>query len=71
MTGLEARMRKELNILADGQVKINAHALPNAQNAAWIGGNLFAATEGFRNMRITKAEYDEDGPTLVNTRCLQ
>ena len=37
--------------------------------AAWIGGSILASLGTFQQMWISKAEYDESGPSIVHRKC--
>ncbi|XP_065193595.1 uncharacterized protein LOC135824810 [Sycon ciliatum] len=39
------------------------------QHSAWLGGALLASSPHFQEMCITKEEYDEVGPSMVERRC--
>ncbi|KAH0453950.1 hypothetical protein IEQ34_018274 [Dendrobium chrysotoxum] len=41
--------------------------LPN--NSAWMGGAILAKVVFPQNQHITKAEYDETGPSIVHRKC--
>jgi actin-related protein len=36
---------------------------------SWLGGSILGSLNAFQNMYITKAEYDEWGPAIVNRKC--
>ena len=67
--GLEERVYKELKSIApsDMQIKITS---PPYNYAAWTGGSLLASMNIFPEMCISKAEYDECGPSIVHRKCL-
>lgn len=33
--------------------------------AVWFGGSMLAATSTFRNVCMTKADYEEEGPRIA------
>ena len=37
--------------------------------SAWIGGSILSSLDSFKNMWITKEEYDEEGPSIVHRKC--
>merc|ERR1712217_594018 len=57
--GIADRMQKEINALAP----------PERKYSVWIGGSLLASLSTFQQMRISKGEYDESGPTIVHRKC--
>jgi actin-related protein len=73
--GLTERLRAELDRLLAGtggvgRVKI----LPPGQGvekatAAWLGGSIVASLGGFHEMWISRREYEEYGPNIVDRKC--
>jgi actin-related protein 4 len=37
--------------------------------AAWIGGSILASLGSFHQLWISKKEYEEHGPSIVEKRC--
>jgi actin beta/gamma 1 len=68
-TGMSERMEKELNSLASSTSKVRVIAPPEREHTTWIGGCILASLFTFREMWITKEEYDEIGPTIVHRKC--
>merc|ERR1712226_1040051 len=54
--GIADRMQKEITALAP----------PERKYSVWIGGSILASLSTFQAMWITKAEYDEAGPSIVH-----
>ncbi|EFA85306.1 actin [Heterostelium album PN500] len=67
--GLPQRLSKELTALAPKGTKIRVIAPPERKYSAWIGGSLLVAHPRFKQMIMTREEYDEIGPTLVHRKC--
>merc|ERR1719423_594664 len=44
-------------------------APPERKYSVWIGGSILASLSAFQAMWITKAEYDEAGPSIVHRKC--
>ena len=65
--GLDERIEKELSRLV--QRKVTVKAPSNRKNSAWIGGSYLVSLATFAQMWITKTEYDEVGPEIVNIKC--
>ena len=63
--GIAERLTKELTALAPPNTRINVTAPPNRKYSAWIGGSTLASLSTFQDMCISKAEYDESGPSIV------
>jgi actin beta/gamma 1 len=68
-SGIAERMTKELTSLAPSTMKIKIVAPPERKYSVWIGGSILASLSTFQQMWISKAEYDESGPTIVHRKC--
>jgi len=66
--GLVERMTKEIVALAPPTMPIKIVAPPERKYSAWIGGSILASLSTFKNMWISKQEYDESGPPIVRHR---
>jgi len=67
--GLVDRMQKEMATLAPSNAKIRIVAPPERKYSVWIGGSILTSVSTFREMWITKQEYDECGPSIVLRKC--
>ncbi|KAJ1435662.1 actin family [Ochromonadaceae sp. CCMP2298] len=67
--GFVERFTKELTALAPPSMKIKVVAPPERQNSAWVGGSFLASLSTFQQMCISKAEYEECGPSIVHRKC--
>ncbi|KAL9302519.1 putative Actin family [Arabidopsis thaliana] len=67
--GIEERMTKEINALAAANMRIKIVAPPERKYSVWIGGSILASLSTYEQMWITKAEYEENGPAIVHTKC--
>jgi actin len=67
--GLGERMYKELTALAPTTVKIKVIASPDRKYSVWRGGSTLASLSTFATMWVTKADYDETGPSIVHRKC--
>jgi len=68
-SGIAERMTKELTTLAPSTMKIKVVAPPERKYSVWIGGSILASLSTFQQMWISKAEYDESGPSIVHRKC--
>jgi actin-related protein len=68
-TGLPERLQKELTNLAPNAVKVKVVAPPERKYSVWIGGSILSSLSTFATMWISKAEYDESGPSIVHSKC--
>jgi len=67
--GVGERMTKELTALAPSTMKIKIVAPPERKYSVWIGGSILSSLSTFQQMWISKAEYDESGPSIVHRKC--
>ena len=67
--GLPERITKEMTARAPPTMKIKVIAPPERKYSVWIGGSILSSLSTFQQMWISKAEYDESGPTIVHRKC--
>jgi len=67
--GLPDRMQKEISALAPPTMKIKIIAPPERKFSVWIGGSILASLSTFQHMWISRAEYNQEGPTIVHEKC--
>jgi len=67
--GIAERLTKEVTALAPSTMKIKVVAPPERKYSVWIGGSILASLSTFQQMWISKAEYDESGPSIVHRKC--
>jgi actin beta/gamma 1 len=67
--GIGERMTKELTALAPPTMRIAVVAPPERKYSVWIGGSILSSLSTFQQMWISKAEYDESGPSIVHRKC--
>jgi actin-related protein len=67
--GIAERMQKEVKALAPDSMTIKIIAPPERKYSVWIGGSILSSLSTFEEMWITKAEYDEAGPSIVHRKC--
>jgi actin-related protein 4 len=65
------RLQKEIDLLYPStRNKIIAPgAMAERKYAAWIGGSILASLGSFHQLWISKKEYEEHGPNIVEKRC--
>jgi len=66
---LDERMQKEMKILVPQSMKVKIIAPPERKYSVWIGGSILSSLSTFSEMWVTKAEYDESGPSIVHRKC--
>ncbi|KAI5185701.1 actin beta/gamma 1 [Nematocida homosporus] len=67
--GLCDRMHDEISRLAPSSMKIRVVGNPERKYSVWIGGSILASLGTFQQMWVSKAEYDEFGPSVVHRKC--
>ena len=67
--GIAERLSKELQSLAPAAMKVKVVAPPERKYSVWIGGSILSSLSTFQQMWISKAEYDEGGPSIVHRKC--
>lgn len=66
--GFQERLTKELGNLAPSGTKIKVILPPDANGAVWIGASLLASQETFKQLIVSKVEYEEVGPSIVSQK---
>ncbi|KAJ7949180.1 Actin-related protein [Quillaja saponaria] len=74
MTGFEERFQKEASICSSAVrpalVKPPEYMPENLTTySAWVGGAILAKVVFPQNQHVTKADYDETGPSIVHRKC--
>lgn len=67
-SGFEERLRKELESLIGGNIRINAHN--ERVNYPWIGGSVLAGLSALQDKWIKREQYKETGPGIVRQKCV-
>ena len=66
---IDARLKKEMQLLAPASVKCKIVAPAERKYSVWIGGSILSSLSSFQEMWITRNEYDELGPAIVHRKC--
>ncbi|KAK3176370.1 hypothetical protein OEA41_007693 [Lepraria neglecta] len=66
---LENCLLTEITNLVPASTKAEVIAPPERNYSTWIGGSILSSLSTFENMWITKAEYEEEGPSVVHCKC--
>jgi len=69
LEGLGERMQNEIKELAPARFDINVFAAKERGYYPWIGGSILGSLNTFSKMWISKPEYEESGPNIVNRKC--
>ncbi|CAD8043591.1 unnamed protein product [Paramecium primaurelia] len=67
--GIQERLNKEITNLLPSSIKIQVIAPPERRFSVWIGGSIQSTLSTFQPLWITRQEYDEFGPSIVNRKC--
>lgn len=63
------RLLKELIALAPSSSGVKIVAPPERKYSVWIGGSILSSLSTFKQMWISKEDYDEGGPAVVHRKC--
>ena len=69
-SGLPERLTKEVKYLVPKTIKndVTVIAVPERKYSIWIGGSLLSSLSTFKNMWITKEEYNENGASIIHKK---
>lgn len=67
--GISERLTKELTAKAPASMKIKVVAPDERKYSVWIGGSILSSLSSFQQMWISKAEFEEAGPSIVHRKC--
>ncbi|KAF4045788.1 actin [Phytophthora infestans] len=67
--GIGERLTKELTALAPSTMEVKVVALPERKYSVWVSGSILSSLSTFQQMWISKAGYDEAGPSIVHRKC--
>jgi len=76
LTGFSERLVTDLQARTPPALRFKLINLQSQQQTAerlfspWIGGSILASMGTFHQMWISKKEYEEQGKTCVETKCL-
>ncbi|KAI9905922.1 hypothetical protein PsorP6_013662 [Peronosclerospora sorghi] len=68
--GFGDRLLAEVRKKAPNDIKIRISAPPTRIYSTWIGGSILASLATFKNMWITKSEYEEYGASILHRKNL-
>jgi len=67
--GFADRMTREITYLTPPTMKVKVIDPPERRYSSWISGSILASLSTFKDICITKAEYDESGPSIIHRKC--
>ena len=59
-----------MTALLPGLLKVKTYSHNDKINSAWFGGAVLCSLGIFHPMWISKNEYEECGPSIVNRKCI-
>jgi len=66
---LEVRMQKDIDSMTRPAIKPCLIAPPERKYSVWIGGSILSSLSTFKNMWVSRAEFEEIGPEIVHRKC--
>ncbi|MGE3850118.1 MAG: hypothetical protein AB7K09_00100 [Planctomycetota bacterium] len=69
VTGTAERLTRELTVLVPQAMPVKVAVLPHAQYGVFEGASLLAGIDTYRQMWISRADYDASGPAIVKQKC--
>ena len=67
--GIDKRLENEVTHLAPNSMKVKVTAPEARKYLVWSGGSILASMPTFRDMWISRQEYDEFGASIVHRKC--
>ena len=64
------RLVKELSHLVPSTLKVKASNHPEKTASCWYGGAVVASLSTFHPMWVSRADYEENGPTIVSRKSI-
>lgn len=68
-SGLAQRLTQELIKIAPSTANIKVRSYGDQINSVWLGGSLLAELASFQDLRISRQEFEECGPSIVHRKC--
>mmetsp|Transcript_148555 Transcript_148555/g.262335 ORF Transcript_148555/g.262335 Transcript_148555/m.262335 type:complete len:378 (+) Transcript_148555:40-1173(+) len=68
--GMRERLLHELTHLAPATMQANVAERPKHNAVAWLGGSILASLDVFKDMCISRKEYEECGSAVVHQKCM-
>ena len=68
--GLPEALYKEIKKRINNHIKVRLYTPPKPQNCCWIGGKVISSLDDFKNMWITKGEWDEKGEKIFKEKTI-
>lgn len=69
LEGLDTRLQLEVSKLAPKDAKVRVNAPAERKFSVWIGGSILSSLSTFKQMWITREEYEDGGAGIVHRKC--
>uniref|UniRef100_A0A672V4M7 Actin-85C-like n=1 Tax=Strigops habroptila TaxID=2489341 RepID=A0A672V4M7_STRHB len=67
--GFKERLRKELQAGVPNTARVKIISPQDRVYSVWVGASILASLRAFRNMWVTREDYYEVGPTVLQRKC--
>ncbi|KAM9270220.1 LOW QUALITY PROTEIN: actin-5-like [Morus bassanus] len=67
--GFKERLLEELQTGVPNTIHIKIISPPDQMQSMWIGASILASLRACRNVRVTREDYNEVGPTVLQRKC--
>ncbi|XP_074874148.1 actin, cytoplasmic-like isoform X1 [Carettochelys insculpta] len=67
--GLQERLQKELQMQTTNTISVKITAPRNRMYSVWIGASILTSLSSFRDMWVTRQDYKETGPSVLQRKC--
>ncbi|KAI6657660.1 actin [Oopsacas minuta] len=67
--GMDTRLARDLTKLAPRSCPVEIISLPDKDLLSWFGGAIFSSLLKSSDVWVTKAEYDDCGPSIIHRKC--
>jgi len=68
-SGIKERLQKELNALAKPEIAVDVTAAEHRKFLPFLGASIYSSLPNFKNMWITRKDYQDEGPIVVHRKC--
>lgn len=68
LPGFKRRIFSDLRLLADYDMEVCVHSVPDPTSYAWLGGKLLANSPNFHQKTVSRKEYLENGSDFCNEK---
>eukprot|EP00761_Pharyngomonas_kirbyi_P013952 gb/GECH01013982.1/.p1 GENE.gb/GECH01013982.1/~~gb/GECH01013982.1/.p1 ORF type:complete len:379 (+),score=51.10 gb/GECH01013982.1/:1-1137(+) len=69
LTNFAERLKYEIQDITGPGASVQVHDPLERKYSVWIGGSILSSLPTFSGMWVTRDEYEETGPRIINTKC--